>query len=87
MRKRFLSRFSTIRAAGYTSFIKKEFLKANYEGGYSADRKYDEFVDKYDLLIMKEGDNTIYKLKNSKKYIISIFPDKEKEITSYIKQT
>ena len=64
---------------------KKEFLKANYEGGYSADRKYDEFVDKYDLLIIKEGDNTIFKLKNSKKYIISMFPDREKEITSYIK--
>ena len=65
---------------------KKEFLKANYEGGYSADRKYDEFVDKYDLLIMKEGEQSIYRLKSSKKYIISIFPEKEKEISSYIKE-
>jgi len=65
---------------------KKEFLKANYEGGYSADRKYDEFVDKYDLLIMKEGENTIYKLKNSKKYVSSLFPENEKEISSYIKE-
>ena len=67
-------------------FYQKEFLKANYEGGYSADRKYDEFVDKYDLLLMKEGESTIYKLKNSKKYVISLFPEKEKEISSYIKQ-
>lgn len=64
---------------------RKEFLKANYEGGYSADRKYDEFVDKSDLLVLKKGDNTLYKIKNSKKYIISIFPDKEKEISAYIK--
>jgi hypothetical protein len=66
---------------------RKEFLKANYEGGYSADRKYDEFVDKYDLLIMKEGEKTLYKIKKSKKYVVSLFPDKEKEISSFIKES
>lgn len=65
--------------------FKKEFLKANYEGGYSADRKYDEFVDKADILIMKAGENTIYRVKSSKKQVISLFPEKEKEISSYIK--
>lgn len=64
---------------------KKEFLQANYEGGYSADRKYDEFIDKADILIMKEGDNTIYRVKNSKKQVIALFPEKEKEIAAYIK--
>ncbi|MFO7671080.1 MAG: hypothetical protein R6W31_15590 [Bacteroidales bacterium] len=64
----------------------KEFLKANYEGGYSADRKYDEFVDKYDILFMKQGENTLYKAKNSKKYMISLFPEKENEISSFIKE-
>lgn len=65
---------------------RKEFLKANYEGGYSADRKYDEFVDKSDLFVLKKGDDTIYKIKKSKKHIISIFPDKEKEMSAYIKE-
>lgn len=64
---------------------KKEFLLANYEGGYSADRKYDEFVDKADILIMKNGENTIYRVKKSKKHVIALFPEKEKEISSYIK--
>ena len=66
---------------------KKEFLKANYEGGYSADRKYDEFVDKYDLLIMKQGEKTLYKIKKSKKYVVSLFPEKEKEISTFIKES
>ncbi|MFO7670568.1 MAG: hypothetical protein R6W31_12990, partial [Bacteroidales bacterium] len=64
----------------------KEFLKANYEGGYSADRKYDEFVDKYDILFMKQGENTLYKAKGSKKYMISLFPEKENEISSFIRE-
>jgi len=64
---------------------KKEWLKANYEGGYSADRRYDEFVDKYDLYFLKKGDNTLYKAKNSKKQMIAAFPEKDKEISSFIK--
>jgi len=63
----------------------KEWLKANYEGGYSADRRYDEFVDKYDLYFIKEGENMLYKAKKSKKQVIAAFPDHEKEISSYIK--
>jgi len=63
----------------------KEWLKANYEGGYSADRRYDEFVDKYDLYFIKKGENMLYKAKKSKKQVIEAFPDHEKEISSYIK--
>ena len=63
----------------------KEWLKANYEGGYSADRRYDQFVDKYDLYFMKKGGNMLYKAKKSKKQVIAAFPDHEKEISSYIK--
>ena len=63
----------------------KEWVKANYEGGYSADRKYDEFVDKYSLYFMKEGDKVLYKAKKSKKQMLSAFPEQEKEISSFIK--
>jgi len=63
----------------------KEWLKANYEGGYSADRKYDEFVDKYDLYFLKQGEHTLYKSKKSKKQVREAFPEHESEISSYIK--
>ena len=63
----------------------KEWLNANYEGGYSADRRYDQFVDKYDLYFMKKGEKVLYKARNSKKQVIAAFPDHEKEISSYIK--
>jgi hypothetical protein len=64
---------------------RKEWLKANYEGGYSADRRYDQFVDKYDLYYMKKGENVLYKARKSKKQVIAAFPDHEKEISAYIK--
>ena len=64
----------------------KDFVKANYEGGYSADRKYDEFVDKYDLYFMKKGEQILYKAKKSKKQILSAFPGKENEVSSFIKK-
>jgi hypothetical protein len=65
----------------------KEWLKANYEGGYSADRKYDAFVDKYDLYFLKQGDQTLYKVKRSKKQIIAAFPGREKDISAFIKSS
>jgi hypothetical protein len=64
---------------------KKEWVKANYEGGYSADRKYDEFVDKYDLYFSKKGDNTLYQAKKSKKQVMAAFPDQKSNISSFIK--
>jgi len=63
----------------------KEFVRANYEGGYSADRKYDEFADKSDLYFSKQDDPIFYKVKKSKKQILTVFPDAEDEISSYIK--
>jgi len=63
----------------------KEFIRANYEGGYSADRKYDEFADKSDLYISRQNDEKFYKVKKSKKQILVAFPGTEDEISSYIK--
>lgn len=63
----------------------KEFVKANYEGGYSADRKYDEFADKSSLYFRKHDDQLYYKAKKSKKQILEAFPDAENEISAYMK--
>lgn len=65
----------------------KEWVKANYQGGYSADRRYDEFVDKYDLYFMKKGDHTLYKAKRSKKQVVEAFPGHESEISAFIKSS
>lgn len=63
----------------------KEFVRANYEGGYSADRRYDEFADKSSLYFSLQDDPTPGKLKKSKKQILEAFPGAEKEISAYIK--
>lgn len=64
---------------------KKEFLRADYEGGYSADRKYDEFIDKSDLYFMKHDENILYKVRNSKKYILEAFEDQSDAVSKFIK--
>jgi len=64
---------------------KKEWVKANYEGGYSADRPYDEFVDKYDLYFLKKGDKNLHKAKKSKKQVLTAFPDQKSAISSFFK--
>jgi hypothetical protein len=63
----------------------KEFVRANYEGGYSADRKYDEFADKSSLYMSTSDDPALIKLKKSKKQILTAFPDAEDEMSAYIK--
>ena len=61
----------------------KEFLKANYEGGYSADRKYDEFVDKISIYMSLSGQEEMIKLKTSKS-MSKQFPDHNSEMKKYI---
>ncbi len=63
----------------------KEFVRANYEGGYSADRKYDEFADKSELYFSKQNDEKFYRVRKSKKQILEAFPGDEDAISSYIK--
>jgi hypothetical protein len=63
---------------------KKEFLQANYEGGYSADRRYDEFVDKYDLYFRKHNEDMLYKLRKSVRSINKAFDKHSAEISSFI---
>jgi len=65
----------------------KEFVRANYEGAYSADRRYDEFADKSSLYFSRHDDPAQYhKVKKSKKQILSAFPGAEDQISAYIKE-
>lgn len=63
----------------------KEFVKADYEGVYSAGRKYDEFDDNSDLYLSKPDDAIPGKVKKSKKQILAAFPEAEKELSAYMK--
>lgn len=61
----------------------KEFLKANYEGGYSADREFDEFVDKVSYYVRFEGSDEAIKLRTSRR-MSKQFPDHNKEMRNYL---
>lgn len=63
----------------------KEFVRANYEGGYSADRKYDEFADKSSLYISTEGAPSLTKIRKSKKQVLGALPGAEKELSAFLK--
>jgi hypothetical protein len=64
---------------------KKEYLQANYGGGYSADRRYDEFVTKYDLYFRKHNEDVLYKLRRPVRRIKTAFERHSGEISSFIK--
>jgi len=63
----------------------KEFVRANYEGGYSADRKYDEYADKSSLYFSRHNDPHIYRVRKSKKQNLEAFPEADDEIAAFIK--
>jgi hypothetical protein len=62
---------------------KKTLLKANYEGGYSANRPYNEFIDEVSFYV-KKPDQNAEKIKLSRKAILEVFPDHQVELKSFI---
>lgn len=70
-----------------TTFLKnyrKELLKADYQGGYSANRRYDELIDEVDYFL-KKG-NQIEKIKLNEKSVLKFTFDKEKEVKEFLKK-
>lgn len=61
------------------------FRKADFEGAYSSDVRYDEFVKEPYFFIRLEGDN-FEKIKPSKRALKNIFPDKKKQIKAVLKK-
>ncbi|MDO1450620.1 hypothetical protein Q0590_30385 [Rhodocytophaga aerolata] len=62
---------------------KKTLVKANYQGGYSANRPYDEFIDEVSFFV-KKPDQNLEKIKLSRKAILEVFPDHQAELKSFI---
>lgn len=66
-------------------YVSKNILKANYQGGYSADRRYDSYVDNSQYFIRK-SDNSLVKVKVKKSSVLDALEDKKAEIEAYIKK-
>jgi hypothetical protein len=62
---------------------KKTLIKANYQGGYSANRPYDEFIDEVTYYVKKPQQNP-EKIKFTRKAVAEIFPDHQAELKSFI---
>ena len=63
----------------------KEFIEASYKGAYSADRRYDEFIDKSSFYFSGPDDAFPAKLKQSKKQVLAAFPGAEDKLSAYMK--
>ena len=64
--------------------IKVIFEKANYEGGYSTDKRYDEFKKYKDLYYYSAASSQPIKLKTTTNAISKVFPDRNAEMKKLI---
>lgn len=79
-------KFYEVLMDGPNEFIKmpfKEFIKADYKGAYTSDRRYDEFRTKYRYYIMSP-DGMFQHIQLNRKAILKIFPDKKELIHNKI---
>ena len=65
-------------------YIKVVFEKADYEGGYSNDKRYDEFKKYPSIYYYNAPDDQPLKLKSTPKGISRIFPNHNSEMKNYI---
>lgn len=62
----------------------KYFREADFKGAYSADRRYDEYVDQH-VLWLREGDQPFEKIKLKKKAILDALPSYQQEAQKVMK--
>ncbi|PHN05736.1 hypothetical protein [Flavilitoribacter nigricans] len=62
----------------------KEFRQADYQGAYSSNKRYDEFIDQSSLWLQENG-QAFQKVKLKKKAIEKALPDHSQEIQRIIK--
>ena len=61
----------------------KKFLKASYTGAYSANKPYDEFIDKTSYYVQKK-DGKLVSFKAKKKALLEYVPMSKKELSEYL---
>ena len=65
---------------------KKQLLKANYQGAYSADRPYDEFIPGNSTYFLQDQDGNLTKIKGNAKSVAAALGISDKQIKSDIKE-
>lgn len=82
-----LNRFGLLHHEGrkvlFIMLPRKNLLKANYQGAYSAGRTYDQFIDEKYYYIIKNGNP--FNVKLNKKNLITVTKDQKDKIESFIK--
>lgn len=76
------NRFYQVLSEGVYEFIKvpmKGFLRADYQGAYTADRRYDEYVNETKYFL-KGRDGTFYQVQLNKKSLLKVIPEKKEII-------
>ena len=76
------NRFYQVLTEGDYEFIKvpmKGFLRADYQGAYTADRRYDEYVNE-SRYYLKGRDGTFYQVQLNKKSLLKVLPEKKEII-------
>ncbi|MDX9930550.1 MAG: hypothetical protein RBS37_11940 [Bacteroidales bacterium] len=76
------NRFYQVLSEGEYEFIKvpmKGFIRADYQGAYTADRRYDEYVDET-RYYLKGRDGTYHQVQLNKKSLIKLIPEKKEII-------
>lgn len=61
----------------------KKFLKASYTGAYSANKPYDEFIDKTSYYVQKK-EGQLMPFKAKKKSLLEYVPMSKKELSDYL---
>lgn len=67
----------------YGATLSKDLLKADYQGAYSSNRPYDEFVDKSEFFVQRDNEMTTFKLNN--RSLKSVFPKEFDSVKKFIK--
>ena len=65
-------------------YVSKNVMKANYQGGYSTDRRYDSYIDNSQYFI-KKADKSLVKVKTKKSSILEVLADKKEAVEAFIK--
>lgn len=68
----------------FAVFPQKKLLKADFKGGYSSDRTYDEFVTS-NIYVISRKDKPIQKIKLNRKHLLETLANKKQVIEQFIK--
>ena len=66
-------------------YISKRVQKADYQGAYSVDRRYDSYLD-YSEYFVQKPDSSLTRVKLKKSSIVDILEDKKPQIEAFIKK-